>query len=133
MSTQDSRSGWSRCSFPVRLFHPLQHAGLSRRTAVPSRPPSRPQANADFLYYVLGRTDFSVYGKQAVKGYTLNQESLKSVEIRLPVTREEQTAIATILSDMDAEIAALETKLEKARQIKQGMMHNLLTGAIRLV
>src|ERR1035438_5272307 len=38
VSTQDSRSGWSRCSFPVRLFHPLQHAGLSRRTAVPVFP-----------------------------------------------------------------------------------------------
>ena len=45
----------------------------------------------------------------------------------------EQTAIATILSDMDAEIAALEAKLAKARQIKQGMMQELLTGRIRLV
>lgn len=45
----------------------------------------------------------------------------------------EQTAIATILSDMDAEIAALETKLTKARKIKQGMMQELLTGRIRLV
>jgi len=44
----------------------------------------------------------------------------------------EQTAIATILSDMDAEIAAPETKLEKYKQIKQGMMQNLLTGRIRL-
>ena len=34
---------------------------------------------------------------------------------------------------MDAEIAALETKLAKTRQLKQGMMHNLLTGKIRLV
>jgi type I restriction enzyme S subunit len=45
----------------------------------------------------------------------------------------EQIAIADILSDMDAEIVALETKLVKARQIKQGMMQNLLTGKIRLV
>ena len=45
----------------------------------------------------------------------------------------EQTAIATILSDMDAEIAALETKLNKSRALKQGMMHKLLTGSIRLV
>ncbi|MFZ2948774.1 MAG: hypothetical protein WA003_04755 [Desulfuromonadaceae bacterium] len=37
------------------------------------------------------------------------------------------TAIATILSDMDAEIASLETKLTKTRQLKQGIMHNLLT------
>jgi len=46
---------------------------------------------------------------------------------------EEQTAIATLLSDMDAEIAAVEAKLAKARQIKQGMMQELLTGRIRLV
>lgn len=45
----------------------------------------------------------------------------------------EQTRIATILSDIDAEIAALETKLAKYRYIKQGMMQNLLTGRIRLV
>jgi type I restriction enzyme, S subunit len=52
---------------------------------------------------------------------------------RVPSTLPEQTAIAAILSDMDAEIAALENKLTKARQIKQGMMHNLLTGRIRLI
>ena len=45
----------------------------------------------------------------------------------------EQTRIATILSDMDAEIAALEGKLEKYKQVKQGMLQNLLTGKIRLV
>ncbi len=45
----------------------------------------------------------------------------------------EQTAIAAILTDMDAEIAALEAKLAKARQLKQGMMQELLTGRIRLV
>ncbi len=57
---------------------------------------------------------------------------VKNYEVRLPPVPE-QTAIAAILSDMDAEIAALEAKLGKARQIKQGMMHNLLTGRIRLV
>jgi type I restriction enzyme, S subunit len=45
---------------------------------------------------------------------------------------QEQAAIATVLSDMDSEIAALETKLTKARRIKQGMMQQLLTGRIRL-
>ena len=45
----------------------------------------------------------------------------------------EQAAIAAILSDMDAEIAALKAKLTKARQLKQGMMQELLTGRIRLV
>jgi type I restriction enzyme, S subunit len=45
----------------------------------------------------------------------------------------EQTAIAEILSDMDAEISALEGNLSKARQVKAGMMSVLLTGRIRLV
>jgi type I restriction enzyme S subunit len=58
---------------------------------------------------------------------------VKNYELPLPPTMEEQTAIATILSDMDTEIAGLEGKLAKARQIKQGMMQELLTGRIRLV
>ena len=53
--------------------------------------------------------------------------------IPLPPTKAEQKAIATILSDMDAEIQMLESKLAKARQIKQGMMQELLTGRIRLI
>jgi type I restriction enzyme S subunit len=57
---------------------------------------------------------------------------LRSFLIPLPA-KAEQTAIAAILSDMDAEITSLETKLTKARQIKQGMMQELLTGRIRLI
>jgi len=57
---------------------------------------------------------------------------LKAFTISLP-TPPEQTAIAAVLSDMDAEIAALEAKLAKARRLKQGMMQELLTGRIRLV
>lgn len=53
--------------------------------------------------------------------------------IPLPPTKAEQEAIATTLSDMDADISALEAKLIKARAIKQGMMQELLTGNIRLV
>jgi len=45
----------------------------------------------------------------------------------------EQTAIAEILSAMDAEVTALERKLSKARQVKQGMISVLLTGRVRLV
>lgn len=88
--------------------------------------------NSGFLYYALQRVDFALYGKQAVKGYTLNKESLRSVELSFPSSAE-QAAIAKALSDMDAEIQALETRLEKARAIKEGMMQNLLTGRIRLV
>ena len=57
---------------------------------------------------------------------------MRALQIPLPEIAE-QTAIANILSDMDAEITTLETKLTKARHIKQGMMQELLTGRIRLV
>jgi type I restriction enzyme, S subunit len=55
------------------------------------------------------------------------------IEIKVPPTKEEQNAISIILSDMDAEIAALEKRLTKAQKIKQAMMQQLLTGKIRLV
>jgi type I restriction enzyme S subunit len=45
----------------------------------------------------------------------------------------EQTTIASILSDMDTEIATLEARRDKTRAIKQGMMQQLLTGRVRLV
>ena len=69
-------------------------------------------------------------------GATINQitnKSLNSFEIPFPPTQEEQTRIASILSDMDNEITALENKLEKYKKIKLGMMQNLLTGKIRLL
>jgi type I restriction enzyme S subunit len=54
--------------------------------------------------------------------------------LEIPMPRsDEQTVIAAILSDMDAEIAVLEAKLTKARSLKQGMMQELLTGRIRLI
>ena len=45
----------------------------------------------------------------------------------------EQQAIASVLRDMDAEIQTLESRLAKARAVKEGMMQNLLTGRVRLV
>ena len=57
---------------------------------------------------------------------------LGGIRVTIPQL-DEQTAIATILSDLDTELAALESRLAKARQIKQGMMQELLTGRIRLL
>lgn len=65
-----------------------------------------------------------------VKGISVRD--LRNVEFLLaPVA--EQKAIAAILSDMDAEIAALEAQRDKTRLLKQGMMQELLTGRTRLV
>lgn len=79
------------------------------------------------------------FGKHALENSvkatvdSLRLPTFQVFEIPFPPTVEEQNKIATILSDMDAEIQALETKLEKYRKIKLGMMQNLLTGKIRLV
>ena len=62
----------------------------------------------------------------------LSHSDVENLELPLPPLPE-QKAIAQILSDMDAEIEALEKKLEKYKQIKEGMMEKLLTGQVRLV
>lgn len=62
----------------------------------------------------------------------INSGDVRALQIPFP-EYEEQSAIATVLTDMDAELAVLEAKLAKARQIKQGMMQELLTGRIRLI
>ena len=65
-------------------------------------------------------------------GYNRHFKFLLEMEFIIP-DKTEQTRIAQILSDMDADIEALEKKLEKYKMIKQGMMQNLLTGRIRLI
>lgn len=62
----------------------------------------------------------------------ISSRNLAQVEIELPPV-DEQEAIAAVLSDVDAGIAALERHLDKTKQIKQGMMQELLTGKTRLV
>ena len=64
---------------------------------------------------------------------SLRLPTFQNFQIRLPPTKEEQHAIAKVLIDMDAEIAALEQQREKTVLIKQGMMQELLTGRTRLV
>ncbi len=63
---------------------------------------------------------------------SINGKDLSEIEINIPLLQE-QTRIAQILSDIDAEIEALEKKLEKYKMLKQGMMQELLTGKTRFV
>jgi len=88
-----------------------------------------------FLYYQLASETFKDYIELSKSGSTffgISQEAMGNYKTILP-TVVEQTAIATVLSDMDAEIEALEQKLLKYRMIKQGMMQELLTGKTRLI
>jgi type I restriction enzyme S subunit len=67
-----------------------------------------------------------------LKVFGVSKAALKHLVLNIP-SPEEQTSIATILSDMDTEITTLETRRDKTRDLKQGMMQELLTGRIRLI
>ncbi|WP_432220928.1 restriction endonuclease subunit S [Flavobacterium sp. TMP13] len=84
-----------------------------------------------YIYYQFLQIPWKEYN-EASGVPSLNKKTLEQIEISMPSITE-QTRIAAILSDMDLEIETFEKQLEKARQIKQGMMQELLTGRIRLV
>lgn len=88
----------------------------------------------DYVFHVLQSSYIQKQIEETI-GATINQltnKNLNSFDIPFPNT-DEQKRIYVILSDMDAEIEALEKKLNKYRMLKQGMMQTLLTGRIRLV
>jgi type I restriction enzyme S subunit len=82
-----------------------------------------------YLYSFIGFERFSIGSGVP----TLNRNDVHAIEVDVPSDPKEQTSIAAVLSDMDAEIAALADKRDKARDLKQGMMQELLTGKRRLI
>ena len=90
--------------------------------------------NIEFTYYYL----LSIESKWSRHGQTgsqmnLNTTLINNEKIPIPKSPNEQSAIAEILSDMDAEIESLEQKRDKYLNLKAGMMQQLLTGRIRLI
>ena len=84
-----------------------------------------------FLYYVFCRIDWLSYN-EASGVPSLSARTIENIEVKIPQYTE-QLAIAELLAEIDSEIEALEQKLSKYRQVKHGMMQQLLTGKIRLV
>lgn len=94
-----------------------------------------PEVSGRFVYFYMAMA-FGTWAMQNTVKATVDSLRLPTFQnfaMSVPPTVEEQTAIATVLSDMDAEIAALEARRDKIRAIKQGMMQQLLTGRVRLV
>ena len=88
-------------------------------------------AHPKFIFYKFLTINWRSYN-EASGVPSLNASTIENIEFGCPSV-DEQTAIATVLSDMDAEIATLEARRDKTRDLKQGMMQELLTGRIRLV
>ena len=112
----------TKCGFGSTEFHVLR----ARKNAVPR-----------YIFYQTQLPEFRNRLEAEMIG-TAGQKRVPAhaiIDYPLPVyhSRDEQRAIATILSDMDAEIAALEQQRDKTRALKQGMMQELLTGKTRLV
>lgn len=111
----------------------LDGANLTQTTVRIAIRPDK--AVSTFCKYILlspaGTIQVNLYMKGAAQP-GLNCGDIEQFYIPLP-SFAEQTAIAAVLSDMDADLAALEQQRDKTRALKQGMMQELLTGRIRLV
>ena len=91
--------------------------------------------DSKFLGYLMNQSNAAKQKARMGQGDAvvhISASNLARLELHLPAQRE-QTAIAEVLSDMDAELAALEQRRDKTRALKQGMMQELLTGRTRLV
>lgn len=88
----------------------------------------------EFIYYsmLLRKSEFLKYASGSTF-LEISPAKVRAIKTPVPPTIFEQKAIATALSDMDAEIEELETKRDKYKLIKQGMMQELLTGKTRLI
>jgi type I restriction enzyme S subunit len=111
------------------------HLPLCMNTSTIRFKPFADLLDRSFLFQVLMSDVFKKQiGSQATGSAQLNfgPSHVAKVQMLMPKLSE-QTAIAEVLSDMDAEIAALERRRDKTRALKQGMMRELLTGKTRLV
>lgn len=90
----------------------------------------------EFIYYILSFSPFQkeVHNRESGGTFaTIILKNLDTIPLFLPRCKEEQAAIAQVLSDMDSEIQSLESRVIKYQSLKQGMMQQLLTGKIRLI
>jgi type I restriction enzyme S subunit len=93
---------------------------------------AKPGFDQGFLFYSLVHKNILQFLASGTRA-KLNKSEMNKIEVRRPKHHPEQTAIATVLSEMDGELAVLEQRREKTRALKQAMMQELLTGKTRLV
>jgi type I restriction enzyme, S subunit len=87
--------------------------------------------SAKFFFYRFCLIDWRAHN-EASGVPSLNSRTIEKIELKVP-DPDEQMAIVRVLSDMDDDIDCMERRLSKSRQIKQGMMQELLTGRVRLL
>jgi type I restriction enzyme S subunit len=93
---------------------------------------AKPSQDNNYLYYSLVHKDVTPYLASGTRA-KLNKSEMWKIGIRAPKSKTEQEAIVNVLSDIDDEIEALDKRLAKTRDLKQGMAQELLTGRTRLI
>jgi type I restriction enzyme S subunit len=93
---------------------------------------ARPGFDQGFIFYSIVHKNILPFLASGTRA-KLNKSEMYKIELVAPVSPIEQKAIATVLTDIDDELAALEQRREKTRELKQAMMQELLTGRTRLV
>jgi type I restriction enzyme S subunit len=119
--------GGNSCGFVQFMAHPYWCGGHCY-AVVPKKTDNR------FLYHALKGQQSAIMDLRVGSGLPNVQKTALAVfRLNLPADLSEQTAIAAVLTDMDAELAVLEQRREKTCALKQGMMQELLTGRTRLL
>ena len=93
------------------------------------------KANCRFVFYLFQTGRYRDYITNLLAGSSINNlspSSIESLEFNFPELAE-QEAISQALSDTDGELVSLQSRLAKTRELKQGMMRELLTGKTRLI
>lgn len=88
--------------------------------------------STEYMYYFLNSINIASFGSKAIKGITLNNDSLKAIVTKLPIFKEQQK-IANCLTTLDQEIQNLRQQKEQLQLQKKGLMQQLLTGRVRVV
>ncbi|ESN15804.1 hypothetical protein L370_01865 [Enterobacter sp. MGH 24] len=96
-------------------------------------PNNKLDSNYLYHWYVYNGDTLAFKYCQGTKQLSYTAGLIRKIPLFLPTDKKEQTAIAAILSDMDKDIQTLRQRLDKTRQLKQGMMQELLTGKTRLM
>jgi type I restriction enzyme S subunit len=126
-----TRSGILRRHLPVAKNTCPMAINQDIKALTPSR-----KAIPDYLLQLLISSGPQILARCLKSGTTVESIELpwlKAFQVPLPPTKAEQQDIAGVLSDMDADLDALEDKLAKARHLKLGMMEELLTGRSRII
>lgn len=107
----------------------ITEAPMYSNEAIAAFLPRSGAVDSAWLYHVLPRASATVVTDSAVKGVTLNKAKMAEMTVLLPSPREQET-IANILDTLDTTIRQTEAIIEKLNQVKQGLLHDLLTRGI---